>query len=95
MMQKYQALVKDLARHERIFQDIGVPNPQGGYYREPIPDEDGFPRIEKFYINPRQITQRIADLNVNGWVEFQPPTMPEAVKKADEDDEDGRSRKRR
>jgi len=79
---KYHELKKTCENHERIFQDVGVPNTHSGegFYRDPIRDTDGTPRLEKFYVNPDKAASRLHDLSVNGWREYLP--APADVKKA-------------
>jgi len=77
----YDALKSGLEPNERIFIDMGVPNPQGGYYRHPILDDYGNRRLEKFYINPRQAHSRLQSLIENGWQPYEPQPAPKAVKR--------------
>lgn len=77
----YEELKDSLQKHEQIFIDMGVPNPQGGYYRAPIPDEYGNRRIEKYYINPRDARRRVQELADNGWHPYTPQEAPAAVKR--------------
>lgn len=77
----YEELKKTLQPNEYIAVDLGVPNPQGGYYREPIPDGYGNRRLEKFYIAPRDKKTRIPEMRDNGWHLYTPQEAPSAVKR--------------
>lgn len=77
----YDSLKADLQPNEYIAIDLGVPNPQGGYYREPIADEYGNRRLEKFYIAPRDKKTRIPEMRDNGWHLYTPQEAPAAVKR--------------
>lgn len=78
---KYAELKATLEPGERIFVDVGVPDTYNGegWYRAPMTDKDGVPRLEKFYVNPKQSASRLHDLSVNGWREYTP--APTAVKR--------------
>lgn len=81
--EKYDELSKRLGNRERLFIDKGVPNPQGGYFREPMtdPDEDyEIPQLRVYYVPVRGERQRLEDLASQGWHMFTPEPEPAGVK---------------
>lgn len=81
---KYNELKSTLEPDERIFIDVGVPDAylgEGHFYRHPIRDKNGVPRLEKFYVNPKKAASRITALQENGWREYVPAPAPTAVKR--------------
>jgi len=81
--EKYDELREKCGKYDRIFIDRGVVDPQGGYFRQPVPDPDHdgeIPRLCIFAVMPKDKEQRLADLAANGWFEFTPEPAPEAVK---------------
>lgn len=85
--QKYQELKARCGRFDVIFKDVGIPNGQGGWLREPRmdPDHGGqIPTLRVFSVigNEGQRRQRMGDIMAQGWAPFEPEPVPESIRPA-------------
>lgn len=81
----YTQLKANCGKHEIICKHVGVPNPQGGWFTEPMMDPDynkQVPMLRTFTIMPNQARVRMQEIAQNGWEPFELQIAPKVVKAA-------------
>lgn len=86
LQERYDELHAGLKDREKIFRHIGIKNPMGGYYVEPMMDPDfdyEIPMLRVFYQPPRvRESDWLSSKRADGWEAYKPIGTPEAVKPA-------------